>query len=120
MVLHTQILNEKNMEFAMLSRLFYTRTVHRKPSSKATLKCSLLVDVTPRRCASRHGERERGGRVRAHEVRGRGASCAAARPRPSAAGECTRAPWLCSHPAAAQGVSACFRRASSFVAFLLP
>jgi len=35
MVLHTKMLNEKNMEFAMLSRLFYTRTVHRKPSSKA-------------------------------------------------------------------------------------
>ena len=34
-MVHTQILNGKNMEFAMLSRLFYTRTVHRKPSSKA-------------------------------------------------------------------------------------
>jgi hypothetical protein len=27
MVLHSTILNEKNMEFAMPSRLFYTRTV---------------------------------------------------------------------------------------------
>jgi len=34
-VLHTKMLNEKNMDFAMLSGLFYTRTVHRKPSSKA-------------------------------------------------------------------------------------
>ncbi len=35
MVLHKKNFNQKNMEFAMLSRLFYIRTVHRKPSSKA-------------------------------------------------------------------------------------
>jgi len=43
MVLHTKIVNEKNMEFEMPSRLFYTRTVQRKPSSKAKLKGSLLL-----------------------------------------------------------------------------
>jgi len=40
-IAHTHF-ERKNMEFAMFSRLFYTRTVHRKPSSKATLKCSQL------------------------------------------------------------------------------
>jgi len=32
-----------NIEFAMLLQLFHTSTVHKKPSSKGTLKCSLLA-----------------------------------------------------------------------------
>jgi len=34
-VLHTKIVDEKNIEFAMLSQLFCTSGVHRKPSTKA-------------------------------------------------------------------------------------
>jgi len=36
-VLHTKIVDEKNMEFAMLSHLFYTSTVRRKPSGESKL-----------------------------------------------------------------------------------
>ena len=32
-----KIVGDKNLEFAMLSQLFYTRTVHRKPPSQGTL-----------------------------------------------------------------------------------
>jgi len=44
MVLHTQILNEESIEFAMLSRLFYSRTVHREPSSKAHSNVAYSVE----------------------------------------------------------------------------